>query len=106
MFHVKSLKDLQYTSTQKVSLCIYFPTPLPAPSAGLWFRLINGGQNTSSWLPSSIENKEIKKEQNNEQTEMPGNEKGVWWSLEKKQVAESEQRNEEMGKGLIFFFFK
>lgn len=32
------------------------------------------------------------------------NEKGVWWHLEKKQVAESEQRNEEMGKGLIFFF--
>ena len=42
----------------------------------------------------------MKKEQNNEQTETTGNEKGVWWSLENKQVAESEQRNEEMGKGL------
>lgn len=31
---------------------------------------------------------------------MPGNEKGVGRSLKKKQVAENEQRNEEMGRGL------
>ena len=31
---------------------------------------------------------------------MLANEKGVGRSLEKKQVAENEQRNEEMGKGL------
>ena len=31
---------------------------------------------------------------------MSGNEKGVGRSLKKKQEAENEQRNEEMGKGL------